>query len=105
MLIAVAESELGVSVATHTHLGNANNLLCHEAEKSAYKTCVSRTSSPRQDSESMTKARMQENPFIAVRWVKVGGSHSPLGFGESWGILGQGRSLVFGCVSLVAEDG
>jgi len=36
----------------------------------------------------MTKARMQENPFIAVRWVEVRGSHSPLGFGESWGILG-----------------
>ena len=51
MLIAIAESKLGMGVATYTHLGNANNLLCHEAEKSVYKTCVSRMSSPRQDSE------------------------------------------------------
>ncbi len=46
MLIAIAESKLGVSVATYTHLGNANNLLCRETEKSVYKTCVSRMSSP-----------------------------------------------------------
>ena len=93
-----------MSVATHTHLGNANNLLCREAEKSVYKTCVSRTSSSRQDSEKY-ESRMQIILLLTVRWVKVEGSHSLLGIGESWGILGQGRSLVFGYVSLVAEDG
>ena len=95
-----------MSVATYTHLGNANNLLCREAEKSVYKTCVSRSSSP--------EARLREYYGMvtekhhlakAVRWVRLTGSHSCLGCGESWGILGQGRSLVFGCVSLVAEDG
>ena len=35
-----------MGVAAYTHLGNANNLLCREAEKSVYKTCVSRMSSP-----------------------------------------------------------
>ena len=34
-------------MATYTHLGNANNALCREAEKSVYKTCVSRASSPK----------------------------------------------------------
>lgn len=84
MLIAIAESKLGISVATYTHLGNAKNLLCREAEKSVYKTCVSRMSSP----EDKTQDCRDVANYItsSVRWVKIGGSHSLLGIGESWGI-------------------
>ena len=63
MLIAIAESELGMGVAAYTHLGNANNLLCREAEKSVYKTCVSRASSP-EARLSMDKSKDAGKSFI-----------------------------------------
>jgi len=73
LLIAIAESELGMSVATYTHLGNANNLLCREAEKSVYKTCVSRTSSSKArlglDYEKQQTCKLPS--YKTVRWVKV----------------------------------
>ena len=68
-----------MGVATYTHLGNANNALCREAEKSVYKTCVSRMSSP----ETRLRyglSRMQDNPFIAVRWVKVADNQFCMGY-------------------------
>ena len=89
MLIAIAESKLGIGVATYTHLGNANNLFCREAEKSVYKTCMSRISSPKDKTQFVYEKMTEKHLIKAVRWVKVVGSQSHLGL---WRELGHMRS-------------